>query len=187
MRMEAIDSRRFAVELTSEDLKKLNITFEEMDYGSIETRRVIWTLLDEARKTLHCDIDPSGRMIIEAVPLPDGGCILQFTLPRDDVIHTVKPYPAGESLVYEFNSSDELLRASQRIASAGEQLDSELFWSPDDKRYRLIVHPSAPDNSVSMILSEHGELCGKGKLTAAFTREHCFSVLNHDALERIAD
>lgn len=187
MRMEAIDSHRIAVELTSEDLKKLDITFEEMDYANIETRRVIWTLLDEARKTLHCDIDPSGRLLVEAVPLPNGGCILQFTVPQGDIVHTVRPCTVGESLVYEFNSSDDLLKASKRLMKSGEKLDSELFLSPDDKRYRLIVHPNAPGNSVSMILSEHGELCGKGAFIAAFTREHYFSVLNGDALERMAD
>lgn len=187
MRMEAIDSYRIAVELTCEDLKELNITFEEMDYGNIETRRVIWTLLDKARKTLHCDIDPSGRMLIEAVPMPDGGCILQFTLPQGDIIHAVRPCLAGESLVYEFKSSEDLLKASQRMAETGEKLDSELYLSPDDKYYRLIVHPNAPVNSVSMILSEHGELCGKGEFISAFTREHYYSVLKHDALEKIAD
>lgn len=46
----------------------LNITYEQMDYSNIETRRVVWTLLDRAGHELKRDIDPSGRMIIEAVP-----------------------------------------------------------------------------------------------------------------------
>ena len=68
MKIEAPEENKIVVRLTADDMTKLHITYEEMDYANIETRRVIWTLLDEARRELGRDIDPSGRMLIEALP-----------------------------------------------------------------------------------------------------------------------
>lgn len=80
MKIEAPEENKIVVRLTADDMTKLHITYEEMDYANIETRRVIWTLLDEARRELGRDIDPSGRMLIEALPAREGGCVLQFTV-----------------------------------------------------------------------------------------------------------
>ena len=57
LKIEAPQENRIVVELTSADMTELDITYEEMDYGNIETRRVIWTILDRARAVLRRDID----------------------------------------------------------------------------------------------------------------------------------
>lgn len=80
MKIELQNEDKIVVELTSLDLKTLDITYEDMDYSNIETRRVIWTLLDEARRVLGKDISTTERMLIEALPSDDGGCVLYFTV-----------------------------------------------------------------------------------------------------------
>ena len=52
LRIEAPQENRIVVELTCADMRELDITYEEMDYGNVETRRVIWTILDRARASL---------------------------------------------------------------------------------------------------------------------------------------
>ena len=78
MKIQAPAENRITIELSARDMDALNITYEQMDYSNIETRRVVWTLLDRAGHELKRDIDPSGRMIIEAVPAGRGGCVLKF-------------------------------------------------------------------------------------------------------------
>lgn len=80
MKIELQNENKIVVELTSLDLETLDITYEDMDYSNIETRRVIWTLLDEARRVLDKDISTTERMLIEALPSEDGGCVLYFTI-----------------------------------------------------------------------------------------------------------
>ncbi len=80
MKIELQNGDKIVIELTSLDLKTLDITYEDMDYSNIETRRVIWTLLDEARRVLGKDISTAERMLIEALPSDDGGCVLYFTV-----------------------------------------------------------------------------------------------------------
>lgn len=182
VRMETIDSHRIMVELTKDDLVNLNITYEEMDYSNIETRRVIWTLLDEARRTLGCDIDPSGKLTVEAIPAPDGGCFLQFTVPKVHVAKTARS-KSEDILICEFNSADDLLQASRRILT--DEIDSELYMSHDEKQYRLIVYSHSDNENTALILSEHGKVCGEDELCASFTREHFVLVCEYKALTKL--
>ena len=48
MKIESLTDETIIVELSEEDMKNLNITYEEMDYSRVETKRVIWTILSRA-------------------------------------------------------------------------------------------------------------------------------------------
>ncbi len=79
MKIESNGDEKITARLSTEDMHELDITYDEMDYSNIETRRVIWTILDEARRTLGKSIDTDSRILIEAAPSEDGGCVLHFT------------------------------------------------------------------------------------------------------------
>ena len=79
MKIESNGEEKITVTLSQRDMSDLDITYDEMDYSNIETRRVIWTILDKARKTLGKSVDTDGRLLIEVTPSDDGGCILYFT------------------------------------------------------------------------------------------------------------
>ena len=68
MKINSPAEDRIIVDLTKQDMMELDITYEDMDYSTVETRRVIWTVLGEAGKALGRELDPSRRMIIEALP-----------------------------------------------------------------------------------------------------------------------
>lgn len=79
MKIESNGEEKIIVTLSQTDMNDLDITYDEMDYSNIETRRVIWTILDKARKTLGKSVDTDGKLLIEVAPAEDGGCILHFT------------------------------------------------------------------------------------------------------------
>ena len=79
MKIESNGEEKITVTLSQRDMTDLDITYDEMDYSNIETRRVIWTILDKARKTLGKSVDTDGKLLIEVTPSDDGGCILHFT------------------------------------------------------------------------------------------------------------
>ena len=107
MKINSPNKAKIIVELTRDDMRELDITYENMDYSNIETRRVIWTILDKARKTLCRDIDPSGKMTIETIPLDTGGCVIFFTV--NDTSECIRNIIAGNEDVYEFDSLDNVL------------------------------------------------------------------------------
>ncbi|MBQ7548817.1 MAG: adaptor protein MecA [Clostridia bacterium] len=166
MDIRAISSTRFAVGLSANDMQDLDITYDEMDYSNIETRRVIWVILDAVRQTLGRDIDPSGNLMIEAAPDNSGGCLLTFTVP-DPLRCTLPPETVvtkrPEKRVYEFETADDLLD----FMSADGLDPSELKIFRLGERFRIILCEHEPNVSPE----EFGEYIGSDELTLAVTAE----------------
>lgn len=167
MDIQPISSNRFIVGLTIDDMIELDITYDEMDYSNIETRRVIWTILDTVRRDTGRDVDPSGNLTIEAAPDADGGCLLMFTVAsgQNQKSETVV-LKANATRIFEFENVDNLLdflrflpnNASKRIFSA-------------EGKYRIELAADTA-NSLNRELNEYGKFIGKDSLTAAYTHEH---------------
>jgi negative regulator of genetic competence, sporulation and motility len=79
MKIQADGEEKISVTLTKADMCDFDITYDELDYSNIETRRVIWTILDEAKKVLGKQLNIDNRLLIQVTPADDGGCFLQFT------------------------------------------------------------------------------------------------------------
>ena len=166
MNIEAIENNRIIVDLSPKDMTELDITFEEMDYSNIETRRVIWTILDKARHELHRDIDPSGKMTIETIPLDTGGCVIFFTV--NETSQNIKAVLPRNEEVYEFDSLDNVI---DLFSSMKEDFPLGKLYTDNEGKFRLIT--TEDDRTKTKIkLREYSHLCREGKLTAEITREH---------------
>lgn len=180
---------KIVVELTGADMTELDITYEEMDYGNIETRRVIWTILDRARRTLCRDIDPSGKMLIESVPMPGGGCVLYITV-LETQAHTfgcrgmLRIHKERTRFTYAFDSLADLTACAARLRESAPSLcKSSLFLL--DGQYRLTLRSELPPRRVRTLLAEYGAPCADGDLPDAFLREHGKLLAEGDAIEKL--
>ncbi len=181
MKINSPAEDRIIVDLTEKDMLELDITYEAMDYSTIETRRVIWTLLDEAEKILGKELDPSRRMIIEASPKAEGGCTLCFTLldarkNRSMQKHTLKKQ--GEGLICDFEKLDDLFDFAEEFERTGIESQSSLF--ENEGKYRLILSCSA--DMIKSSLSEFCKIRSVGKLACDFTREHWKMLISENAI-----
>ncbi len=79
IKIKALSDEKISVTLTENDMRDFDITYDELDYSNIETRRVIWTILDEAARVLGKRVNIENRLLIQAAPTDDGGCFLEFT------------------------------------------------------------------------------------------------------------
>ncbi len=166
MDIQPIGNNKFIVTLSCDDLSELDITYEAMDYANIETRRVIWTILDLVRQNTGRDIDPSGNLLIEAAPSTSGGCVLMFTVPvSSSNIGTVisKNNLTG---IFEFENADDLLDCFSLTGLANT--DGRIFT--DGKKFRA----EFPNEKIAVCkhtLEEFGKFVGKDRITAAVTHE----------------
>ena len=170
MKINSPADNRITVDLTKQDMAELDITYEEMDYSTIETRRVIWTLLDEAGKALGRELDPSRRMIIEAVPKSEGGCVLNFTLlDTARCINTRKQFLKKQSgfIMCEFGNLDSLYRAAEGCGFSGE---SSLYES--NGKYRLLLKCTEDIRSILRYFSEFCTVRECDGLACEYTKEH---------------
>ncbi len=172
MKISSDNIKNITIELSPSDLEGLDITFDDMDYSNIETRRVIWTLLDMARIELGRDIDPSGRMLIEATPSVKGGCILNFTVLTGDSDIMPKRLLVKKNLqekiinVWEFENLENAARAAAALMQTGRFCPESVLYGMDGK-YRLFLNSGDYPKG---LLSEFASRV-KGESVIASTKE----------------
>ena len=185
MRIEAITGRKVVVELSCEDMEQLGITYEALDYASVDTRRVIWIILDRVRESTGCDIDPSGQLLIDAMPRPTGGCILFFTIKGGGgCIERMDPHMPERVLrkqdalvaTFEFENIDSLLDCAAAYAralhSGSERLYDKNELYTKGGRFRLLLSPAQELSRVRQFFCEFALFCGENAFAANRTREH---------------
>ncbi len=183
MKINSPADDRITVDLTKQDMVELDITYEEMDYSTIETRRVIWTLLDEAGKVLGKEFDPTRKMIIEAVPKSEGGCILNFT-----ILDSKRKYSAqkqflkkqSESFICEFENADNLF-----LAASGCRTDVESSLYGKDGKYRLMISGAADPRNIRLYFSEFCHIINSDKLICEHTKEHWKCIIEQNAVSAL--
>ncbi len=160
MKIEAIGEEKILVALSDKDLIELDITYDEMDYSNIETRRVIWTILDEAKRSLGKPIDTDGRILIEVTPSDDGGCIMCFTtMPVTD-------YKSKKKLIMKKEAEPILFKALDHNAfldtidilakSSDSSRNFEIFSY--NKNFYFVIYPKITGSEkIAYILSDYGE------------------------------
>ena len=166
MKINSPNKAKIIVELSRDDMAELDITYESMDYSNIETRRVIWTLLDKAKHALGRDIDPSGKLTIETIPLEKGGCVIFFTV--NDTQKTVSAKTADKTEVFEFDSIDHVI---DLFSSLKDNTPVGDLYADNKGRFRLIM-PTDERFITQIKFKEYSHPCREGKLAAEITKEH---------------
>lgn len=170
MKCRMLSENGIEVELSRAEMQALDITYENLDYANTETRRVLWTVLDEAGAVLGRSIDLSGRMLIEARPDGDGGCILDFTLYplKKATEKRKKNIKANQLLQFETDSADALLCAANALVT---DVQGELYLQ--DGTFRLLLHPDVSDGwYLTAVLTEFGSVSELSAAQAAVTQEY---------------
>lgn len=178
MKIESNGDEKITVALSTQDMSELDITYDEMDYANIETRRVIWTILDKAKHTLGKAIDTEGRLLIEAAPLDDGGCVLHFTaMPLSDSKSKKRLIMKkdAEPIIFCPFDEDALIDALEILKKHDINLKSKEMYLYNSNYY-LIIKPKISFSGIFChILCEFGnislssktsisEICEYGKL-----------------------
>lgn len=180
MKINSTADDRITVDLTKQDMLELDITYEDMDYSTIETRRVIWTLLDEAGKVLGKELDPTRRMIIEAIPKNEGGCILNFTILDSRKKYSVQKQflkKQSDSFMCEFENAEALFDA---VNGCKTDIQSSLYEK--DGKYRLMIYGLTDSRDIRLYFSEFSNVTNAEKLICEHTKEHWKCLVEQNAI-----
>lgn len=182
MNIIAQTENKICIELTGEDMTQLDITYDELDYSNIETRRVLWTLLDEARHTLGYDIRITQRMLIEAVPGENGGCSIYFTVSDEPAGKNGKKQlvkTSGVKTICQTNDIEAVIKLSKVLFASEKIKRSALFT--DGEKYRLIIVPkNSFSGDMEAVVGEFCEVCDSA--LASYTNEHWKKLASPDAV-----
>ncbi len=188
MKIERLHEGKIKISLDKQDMMRLDTTFEELDYSKAETRKLISYLLKQALEETGFDSSKS-RLLIEAVPAPDGGCHLYFTTIDSDEYKRLKKTAQKNTIpyVYEFPDIESVLDIIPVIKEwASVEFQENSLYSLDEK-FVLVLRssPSFPYEAGS-VLSEYGKFLGKGPAAEAHIAEHGTLICAFNAVEQLS-
>ncbi len=185
MKIDSPTEDRIIVELSKKEMKELDITYEQMDYSALETRKVIRSVLDAAGKALGRDVDFSRRMMIEAIPEADGGCILSFTLLGRRISYSSPSVLKKQSglMLCSFPSAQELMDCMKALPETDISLRSILYEL--EGSYRLILSGAEDMTCLRRYFREFCDEISLEKGECEFTCEHWNFISDSFALKRL--
>ena len=181
MNIQADGDEKFAVTLSHQDMNELDITYDEMDYSNIETRRVIWTVLDEAKRVLGKPINTDGRLLVQVSPADDGGCLMLFTqmplLENNSKKRLVMKKDAEPILwrAFDCNSFLDALNILKNQTQFTRNIETYLYKN----KYYIIIHPKPSFlEKIELSLCEYGETVEGDKGSIAKIYEYAKPLLS---------
>ncbi len=160
MELIQIGENALKVMLTKEDMAYYAIEFERLDYENTETRRAIWSILDEAQRTLGFEA-ARDRLYIQAFRDKGGGCEL-FVRRMD-----ASSAKTARRVLFRFSGMHWLLAACSRLQNCGFSGESAAYTGDDGAIYLTLA-----DGAGAASFSYLGELGAALPYSEAFLTEH---------------
>ena len=200
MEMIMIDESKLKVMLTKEDLAEFDMEAEELDYGTTETKRMLWDLLNRAKHTIGFDTD-GYRVLVQLYPSRAGGCELFITKIASVCYDCAEeeegdlPPLSSKSFVkskarpraFGFDRLEWLLTVCRRLREGGYAERSEAYIG-DDRRYYLFLNGTDPMGYVPLdeysFISEYGTT-ENAEATRGFLCEHGKAICEEGAVEQL--
>jgi negative regulator of genetic competence, sporulation and motility len=160
MKIQTNGEEKISVTLTKTDMTDFDITYDELDYSNIETRRVIWTILDHVKKTLGKPVNIDNRLLIQVSPADDGGCRLDFTqLPEmcDNKRKRLIMKKDGEPILFCAFDDNAFIDCMCHIKHKNAPIKYYHLFSHDGKYYSLLYPEPRSTEKLIFSLSEFGE------------------------------
>ena len=204
MEFIVINKEKLKVILTSDDMKKLNISAEELDYQKTSTKRVVWDILDRAQQSEGFDSDNS-KLYIQIFPSSDGGC--EMFVIKNDTKHrinirgaTSKSYKTKTDSrenfgIYSLLDFNELCELCKLLTVNCPYLKTNLYREENGK-YILFILPSAiprylhsqnqASGNLPPFTAEYGQVHETTPRAMAYVKEHCKTIAEGNAAALIA-
>ena len=186
-----ITENKLKILLSKDDLSSYGITFDGIDYDNTATRRVFWSLLDEAKKRTGFDAAVS-KIFIQVYPLAGGGCEMYVSRLRGERERergvTLRvggiSTDGSERFVTVFPDLDTMIRACHGVCGMlKEKKSSAYIERAEQKRCFLITECSAVGAEM---------LCGYGSTVDSerylrYINEHCKVICAENAVPKLAE
>ncbi len=184
MELLIISENKIKISLTKNDLDGYKISCDDIDYDTTETRRVVWSLLDDVKKQSGFDAAKS-RIFVQIYPGRDGGCELYISKLGKQASRSAKVEKRGFSATlsgengkkeyYIFDGLNEMLAVCKELYYQGYKGRSDVYVD-DDGRFFLCAEGEGLE-----FMSEFG-LHQVSDTAELYIKEHCREVCTQTAV-----
>lgn len=188
MRLERLTTNKIKIFLTSDDLFERGLSKEDIWKDSIKWNQLFHDMLQEASDEF--DFDFRGAVAVEIFSIQAQGMVMIITVEDvgegEDVFYDgffemqVK-VEGSDSLMYEFESIDEVIDLSRRFTAM--KIDGGSLYSFNNRYYFLMKNLDAPYlEKAASILSEYGYV---SIVSPSVLEEYGNKIIDNNAVETI--
>lgn len=178
---------RVEVELTKHELTQYGITYEELDYADIETRRVLWCLFDDIKRKSGISMSLSGKLLIEVMKEnPDKYKICFTSINHNSDLKSFKQLVKNENspVSADFCEFEHLLCVLQ--GGLKDCYESSLYEK--NGKYRLIFFvPKEEKPKIFRLLNEFGGCKDGAFVEKAQCEEHWHCLIKNCAVKTLSE
>jgi len=187
MDFSLIGPDKLKVDLSAQDLVRLGVDYEDLDYKDERTRNVLVELMANGREQVGFS-PRNSKLYIEIYPRQDGGCVIYYTRLTSGQLDAGGSFlPGPTPIVFEFEDTGTLLNACAKTHALYRHRILRSCLYACGRSYRLIIYPLDYTDSISVsFLREYATLVGEGAVLAAHIEEHWQLLSAENALEQLA-
>jgi len=182
------DSGQLIIALNCNDLNSLNVTYSELNYDNPEIRVILRQLMMEAAKETGFVFKP-GKLMIEAFPAPNMGCVLYFTVLSEKKEHKPRKLKRLSGnlcpYIFEFEDAEDMLSALEQLyyRYSNDCPKNSLYLV--GKKYRLLLYVEANNKQAPMLMGEYASKVYKSATELAYTTEYGSPIATDNAVAKI--
>lgn len=137
MKISLVSDTITVIELSPEEMTQYDFTFEQSDYSSPHTRRVLWSIIDDASRITGKTVEVSKGLEIDFLPDIKGGGLLIISEGEDE---NIKAHKLPHTSIYQCSDINLLLDFAKKASVLKVPEPSSLYFLSGS--YRLIIHSS---------------------------------------------
>lgn len=162
MELILINENKLKIMLSDTDMKDYSLDCDRLDYGDLETKSILRSILDRAKCETGFD-SGKGSIFIQLYPSREGGCEMYVTklnlsVRKNDGDSVISASEKREC-AYSFEKLEDLLCVCRRLSNIGYSEKSSVFRTKD-KYYLLLFEPG---ENAYIPLSEYSFIREYGK------------------------
>ena len=176
MKISLVSDNITVIELSPEEMAQYDFTFEKSDYSSPHTRRVLWSIIDDASRITGKAVEVSRGLEIDFLPDVKGGGLLIICEGEDE---NIKAHKLPHTGIFQCSSIDPIIDFAKASGCLMQPEKSSLYHLSGS--YRLTLH-----SGLSAFYFLAGEFCLE-EISSPYalesTREHWQCLIKDNALE----
>ena len=137
MKISCVSETITVIELSKEDMTKYDFNFEKSDCSSPHTRKVLWSIIDEASKLIGKNVEINQGLEIDFLPDIKGGCLLIISQGTPKATRLFSDKDMG---IYESRDINCFLDFAKGANACSKTAESSFYYLSGV--YRLILESS---------------------------------------------
>lgn len=134
MKISLVSDTITVIELSPEEMSQYDFTFEKSDYSSPHTRRVLWSIIDDAARIAGKTVHVSKGLEIDFLPDIKGGGLLIICEGEEEKI---KGHRLPAVSIFQSSNIDRILDFAKSVRHILKAENSSLYFF--EGTYRLCV------------------------------------------------